>query len=200
LKISAARVRFSLALAVIAAAIADPLVECASNAGWFGPGSFTDRSNLDVLPSLIAGSAFLAILMFRKASAILAGEVIPRHFAALIPSIFAMQIGVLYVMETAEQLLTAGHVAGPTTWLGGPLPVSLAVHAAVCAGVTFAIARSHRVLAATALRVIRLVRAIAVFAAQAAAPVARRFEHLSFSEPLRVLCALGERAPPIALA
>ena len=43
----------------MAAAIADPLVEFASNAGWFGAGNFTDHSNLDVVPALFAGVALL---------------------------------------------------------------------------------------------------------------------------------------------
>jgi hypothetical protein len=46
-----------LCSAVLAAAIADPLVEFASNAGWFGPGNFTDRSNLDVGPVFALGIA-----------------------------------------------------------------------------------------------------------------------------------------------
>jgi hypothetical protein len=200
LKISSARFGFCCAIAVIAAAIADPLVEFASNAGWLGPGSFTDRSNLDVFPALLAGVALLAVFMARKARAVLAGSTIPLGLRDL-PLIFVLQIVTLYSMETAEQLITAGHVLGPMTWLGGPLPISLAVHGVFCFAVTLAIVRSRRALAATTLRVIRLITAIATFAARVPLPIpARRFEAVSFKELLSVLCVVGERAPPMAPA
>ena len=61
--IRAIRFWFCLAAAVIAAAIADPVVEFASNHGAFGAGNFTDHSSLDVVPALIAGliAAALAV-------------------------------------------------------------------------------------------------------------------------------------------
>jgi hypothetical protein len=85
--------------------------------------------------------------------------------------------------------------------LGGPLPISLAVHGVFCFAVTLAIVRSRRALAATTLRVIRLITAIATFAARVPLPIpARRFEAVSFKELLSVLCVVGERAPPMAPA
>ncbi len=54
-------------------------------------------------------------------------------------------------------------------------------------------------LAATTLRVIRLIRAIATFAVRSCAIPARRvFDALSFKELGPVLCRIGERAPPVA--
>ena len=35
--------------------------------GWFGRGSFTDHSNLDVVPALLAGVALMTLYLFRKA-------------------------------------------------------------------------------------------------------------------------------------
>ena len=55
------RLWFSVAVAIIAAAVADPILESASNAGLFGHGSFTDHSNLDVLPALCIGLLAVAI-------------------------------------------------------------------------------------------------------------------------------------------
>src|SRR5262249_25040176 len=55
------RLWFSLAVAVIASAIADPLLEAASNAGIFGNAHYTDHSNLDVLPALAVGLVAVAI-------------------------------------------------------------------------------------------------------------------------------------------
>jgi hypothetical protein len=192
--------RFCLSIAVISAAIADPVVEFCSNSGLFGPGRFTDRTNLDVIPALAAGVALLALFMVRRARAILAERALPCGWFSLLPLIFGLQIATLFVMETAEQLVAFGHVIGPMTWLGGPVPASIAVHALVSIAVTVAIARSRRTLAATALRVIRLISALATFPVRGIAPVAaRRFVSLSYRKLSPVLCAIGERAPPITL-
>jgi hypothetical protein len=197
LRMSRAVFGFYFAIAVISAAIADPLVECASNAGWFGPGSFTDRSNLDVVPALLAGIALLALFMLRKARAVLTECEFPRGSTALLPSIFILQMLTLYVMETTEQLLTSGHLLGPTIWLGAPPPISLAAHATVCVAVTYAIVRSRRALAATTLRVVRLIAAIATFAPKPTSALAvRRFNNGCFKPFSPVLCTVGERAPP----
>lgn len=197
MRISRAALGFCFAIAVVAAAIADPLVEFASNAGWFGPGQFTDRSNLDVIPALLAGIALLALFMVRKARAVLAGRGLPGGYAVMVPSIFVLQMLTLYVMETSEQLLAFGHLFGPTTWLGAPPPISLAAHAVVSAAVTYAIVRSRRTLAATTLRVVRLIAAIATFAPQGVAPITvRRLDYVCFKKFVPVLCAIGERAPP----
>lgn len=199
LTVSRFRLGFSLAVAVIATAIADPIVEFASNAGWFGSGSYTDHSNLDIVPALLAGVGLLALLLVRRAPAILAGQALPSGIAALLPTIFTLQVVTLYLMESAEQLIVWGHAFGPTVWLGGPPAISLAIHAAICLAVTFAIARSKRTLAATTLRVIRLITAIASFTERATAPVpVCRTRNACFKKFLPVLCTIGERAPPLA--
>ncbi len=204
------RFGFCTAIAVIAAAIADPLVESASNAGWFGPGLFTDHSNLDVAPVLLAGVLLLAAHFVLKARAALAngngrdhdlwhqaGYALGSGVWRLLPAIFGLQMLTLYAMETAEQYAVWGHSLGPTIWLGGPLPVSLAVHAIICVAVAVTIARWVRALTATTLRFIRLIRALATFAPQPAGSVATRTrDAVNFRRPAPVLCRIGERAPP----
>lgn len=199
--ISSRRFGLCLAMAVIAAAIADPIVEFASNAGWFGVGNFTDHSNLDIVPALLSGVGLLALYMFRKARAVLAGRALPRRLCSLLPTVFLLQMLTLYVMESVEQIVAWGHPLGATVWLGAPAPISLAIHAVICLAVTYAIVRSGRVLAVTTLRVIRLVGAIASLTREAAAPIAlRRFERPAFKILLPVPCTIGERAPPLALS
>lgn len=191
------RLGFSLAVAVIAAAIADPIVEFAANTGRFGAGTFTDRSNLDVVPAFVFGLALLALHFVRRSRAILDVRVPTGGVGAVLPAIFAMQIAALYGMETLEQIVVWGHTFAPGIWLGGPLALSLSIHAAVCCAVALVIARSRRRLAATTLRMIRLVRAIVTRALAAEQPPARRrFEFVWFKEFQPVLCAPGERAPP----
>jgi hypothetical protein len=196
-RVSSKRLLFCLAVAVIAAAVADPIVEFVSNAGWFGPGSFTDRSNLDVFPALLAGSGVLALYLIGAARAVLAGTALPRRLASLVPAIFVLQIAALYVMETAEQLIVGGHTLGPAVWLGGPILASLAIHAAFCVTITFWIARSARGLALTTLRVIALIASTGSFAVHLFEILpTRRSDERSFRQLAPVLCRIGERAPP----
>ena len=113
---------FCAALAVISAALADPLVEFASNAGWFGRGSFTDHSNVDVMPALLAGAGLMTLYLIRKAGLLVDGEAFPRGVLPLLPAIFILHVFALYAMETTEQFTIAGHVLGPTVWLGAKNP------------------------------------------------------------------------------
>jgi hypothetical protein len=197
--ISSIRLGLCLTIAVIAAAIADPIVEFASNAGWLGTASLTDHSNLDVIPALLFGAGLLALYMVRRAHAVLAGRAIPRRIAGLLPIVFVLQVATLYTMETLEQIVVWGHPLAAAVWLGGPVTISLGIHAAICVTVAYAIARSGRTLAATTLRVIRLVSAIARFAAHGPALVAIRLESVFCKASLPIACTIGERAPPLAL-
>ncbi len=198
LRASSKHLPFCLAVAVIAAAVADPVVEFASNAGWFGPGNFTDGSNLDVIPALVVGIAVLALYLIGTARAVLAWTALPRRIGSLVPAIFVLQIVALYVMETTEQLIVGGHTLGPAVWLGAPVFASLAIHAAFGVAITLWIARSARGLAATTLRVIRLMKATPSFAAHRFEILPpRRSDERSFRQLVPLLCRIGERAPPL---
>jgi hypothetical protein len=202
-----------LAVAVLGAAVTDPLVEWASNAGLFGPGNFTDHSNLDVLPALLVGTVFVALYLALRVRALLVnpGKPAPEFLrvsnnalagsiSGLLPLTFAFQILTLLLMETAEQFAALGHGLGGTIWLGAPILVSLAIHAAACVIGAFAVAYAVRVLAATTLRIIRLVRALMAFPLHGTPSIARRYasiEYLNDSRP--VLCRIGERAPPLLI-
>jgi hypothetical protein len=198
------RLWFAVAVAVIAAAVADPLVEAASNAGWFGRGVFTDHSNLDVLPALLSGAALVACyvaLRVRRELMRASSYALRTHVGRLWPVIFAAQITVLYAMETLEQLTVAGHVMGNTVWLGGPAWFSLPVHAAVAIVVAYALARLTHVCAHTTLRVIRHLRALAMRALHTPTPPAlRRRAAISLRCSVPVACRIGNRAPPVAFA
>jgi hypothetical protein len=186
-----------VAIAVIAASVADPIVEFCSNVGLFGAGRYTDHSNLDVFPTLIAGVGLLALYLVRRAPAILSGRVLSGGIASSLPLIFALQIAALYLMETTEQIVAWGHPLGSTIWLGAPLPVSFAIHALAGFAIAYAVVRSKRALAATTLRIIRVIRAIATFAPAAPQPRAeRRPRRRAFKELVPALCAIGERSPP----
>jgi hypothetical protein len=153
---------FGFAVAALAAAVGDVVVETLSNRGTFGPGRFTDGSNADVLPVVALGAlllfGFLGYCIRRR-------SVKTLSFAAalrIVPAIYIAQIALLWSMETLEQLLVVGHWFGGGVWLGGPVLVSLAAHALICALVTVLALAFIRFLEPRALRVIRALRAIAV--------------------------------------
>lgn len=204
---------FCIAVAVMSAAIADPLVEGASRAGWFGPGTFDDGSMLDVAPVLLTGCALGVLVLAARVWGLLAGqqhlqrllrsshEALERRVLALLPVAFAIQILVLFSMETSEQYIVWGHVLGGTIWLGGPILVSLAAHALVCLVVAFVALRAVRSLAGAAVRVITLIRALGTLSISATSPtVPRRRNAFTFHRIALALSIAGERAPPLRLA
>ncbi|MBV8150950.1 MAG: hypothetical protein JO101_01735 [Candidatus Eremiobacteraeota bacterium] len=153
------RLGFCVAVAVIAAATADPLVERASNLGWFGPGNFTDRSNWDVVPTLCVGMVFAALYVCSRLRELLLGlSLTPAGTASLLPMIFAIQILTLFVMETTEQYVVYHHFLGGTIWLGGPATISLALHAVACVATTSCAAFTLRAISQAAVRLLRFVR------------------------------------------
>jgi hypothetical protein len=161
-KQASSRFWFCIAAAAIAAATADPLVEGVSNAGWFGRGSYTDHSNLDVLPTLALGAILgVLYLVFRVRRDLLqaSDDALHTTVSRLLVPIFGLQLALLASMETLEQIVVAGHSLGRTVWLGGPIWFSLSVHAAVCVAVSFGLARVLQAWASTTVRFIRQLRA-----------------------------------------
>jgi hypothetical protein len=196
------RTWFCILVAVVAAAFADPLVEFASNAGAFGRCDCTDHSNLDVLPALAAGILLGIALLSLRIRNVLAGQpVVAPAVRRIVPAVFAIQIAVLYAMETAEQFVVDGHVLGGSIWLGGPLPISLAIHAAFGIVATYAIGRALRAFTQTAVQIVVLLRLSKAIAARAPRRMIERFPYpASFRRTTPLLCRIGERAPPLFTA
>ncbi len=199
---TAIRVWFTLAAAVIAAAIADPFVEAVSNAGWFGPGNFTDHSTLDVMPALFSGVVLIAVclaLRIRRELLRASGEALRTDIGRLFPALFATQLVVLWTMESCEQLVVAGHPLGGTIWLGGPICFSLTVHALIGLGVAFGLAHAVCACASTTARMIRRIRALATRAMHAPPPLAlRQRGRVCLAHDAPVHSGIGNRAPPFA--
>ena len=61
-------------------------------------------------------------------------------------------------MESCEQVIVFGHIAGGILWLGGPIVISLFVHAVACVLVAMTATRAVKALARTTLRVLRVIR------------------------------------------
>lgn len=202
------RLWFSLAVAVMSAAVADPLLEAASNAGAFGAGRYTDHSNLDVLPALALGLVALAIHIGLRIRGYLDtdGEtmkerlrrwdtVLRSRAAMLLPVTFAAQVLVLYLMETLEQTVVAGHPLGGLIWLGAPVVIALAVHALTCVvAFFFATAVMHELALAT-LSVVKIIRAI-LTRDDVATTIVPRLRIVLRKQLAPELPTAGGRAPP----
>jgi hypothetical protein len=197
------RMWFCFAVAIVAAAIADPCVEALSNAGLFGPGRFTDRSNLDVLPALLVGLLCVAmyfVLRVRRELARASGEAIRKRTGRLLVCTYALQLGVLATMETLEQIVVDGHMLGGTVWLGGPVWFALAAHAVACVGVAFVLGTLLRVCARRTVRAIRLIAALVERSVHPPAPIAvSPWEFPTAVHLVLVRCRIGNRAPPVAI-
>jgi hypothetical protein len=198
---------------MLATSIADPVVEHASNAGWFGPGSFTDHSNWDVAPVLMLGLVFVALHVWVRAHKALAGGksspqwqrltagALGPSVLRLVPLIFVAQITVLFLMETTEQQVVYGHVLGGALWLGGPLAISLAVHAIVCMLVALTSSHMVRALADATVQLVQLVLALATLPTlRAATSFLARTRDRAHPRVICILGGVGERAPPLLTA
>lgn len=197
------RLWFAFAAAVIAAAFADPCMEALSNAGLFGIGRFTDGSNLDVIPALAIGLACVVLcyaLRVRRELLRRSGEALRGASWRLVLAAFSLQLIVLFTMETLEQTVVAGHPLGGTIWLGGPVVFALALHAATCVIVLYALSALLHAASRRTVQVIRLIRALVERAIHGDAPIRIRPAARSIVARMApVLCRTGNRAPPQAI-
>jgi len=138
----ASRLPLLFAVALVAAALGDPLVESVSNHGFFGSG-FDDNNHLSVVPALVAGAMLgLIIVAMRCWSLVRSGSSLRRsdpfadgiaRFAhgpagRDVPIVLTLQFAALFAMESFEQMLAGGRPLGGGAWLGGPIVFSVATH------------------------------------------------------------------------
>jgi hypothetical protein len=200
---------FCLAAAWTGAAVVDPLVERLSNGGAFGTGSFTDHSNLDVIPALSIGLAFALAVVFGVVRRTLGRRNYAPEWlrpfalassdasvAGLLPAIAVLQLGVVWLMETLEQIVVAGHPLGGTVWLGGPPAISVAMHAAGAVVATVLLARTIRWTARTLVDVVAYVCAALQVRAPRPALVTVRADLAPARFRAPYLAARAGRAPP----
>jgi hypothetical protein len=210
---TAIKIWFCAAVAMIAAAIADPLVESASNAGWFGPGNFTDHSTWDVVPVLLVGMLFVALHLWSRVRTTLiatgrapdwprlAIDALGSNVIRLLPLIYAAQVAILFLMETIEQQVVYGRLLGGMIWLGGPIAISLATHAAITAIVAVTASKLLRTFADAAIQAVHAMRALANSYVRVAHPVFIRFQVFGWLRRFAgILTHNSQRAPPFVTA
>lgn len=162
------RLPFCLAVALIAGALADPLVESVSNTGVFG-GHYADDNHITIVPTLLVGVVLVLQISIvrcfatRRQSGLhrdwlvdVAMRISARPPMQDFACVFGLQIAALFVMESLEQIVGGGRLLGGTAWLGGPIAFSLLTHALVCVGCMFAVNGAMRAIVTTFAALIRV--------------------------------------------
>jgi hypothetical protein len=141
---SISRWPYVAAVALIAAAVSDRVVEAIANAGAFGS-AFFDTDDAGIVPSLVAAMMLAAFVIGGHMSAActrsragrrdwlanVAADVARHAPLRLLNWVLGLQFAALFAMESAEQYLAHGHTAGGLLWLGGPAAPSIVIHVAV---------------------------------------------------------------------
>jgi hypothetical protein len=207
----ATRRLFLVAVALIAAAVADPIVESLANAGILG-GHYADNNHLSVIPALlVGGSLVLTTLALRCVDGWRASPAtgdwlvdVAKTFSQRspcrdLPYVFSMQLLALFLMESAEQFAIGGKPLGGSAWLGGPIVFSLIAHALIGAGCLFALVAFMRGLLRTLASFVRaVVRFVWLALAHAIVcfDAGRRATSL-FRNQVAHVNHIGGRAPPL---
>jgi hypothetical protein len=210
---TASRIPFLVAVALLAAAMGDALVESISNTGIFGTRYF-DNNHLSIVPTLIAGFVLACEVAAARCAAVYrhacdarrdwlgdaAACIATRDPLQDVPLVFALQLIALFAMESTEQLVFGGRLLGGTVWLGGPILVGLALHALIALACTFLLGWSMRgIAAAFASFVATALAYIAITLSRAGAATTRRRRDAVTSLRSQSPHArqIGERAPPL---
>lgn len=196
------RLPFLLAVALIAAAIGDPLVETIANTGILGPG-YLDNDHSSVVPALLAGVLVAALLIGWQCRQFLRcrRDFVERPLADM-PRVFVLQLATLFVMESCEQFFAQGGLLGAPAWLGGPVWFSLLAHALIGAVCTLLIARGMRAIVHRAVTLVEIVieRVLGAISRTGATVFARRDDDaLHYRARILHVRQCGERAPPLLL-
>ncbi len=208
------RALFVLAAAMMAAAIANPIVESMSSAGMFGPG-FGDHDQSSVVPTFAIAAFFaFGLVAIRTVRALrgrslgarfvdgMARDLARRARASDVPFVLAVQFVTVYAMERMECFVHALPAESGLAWLGGPAVVAIAAHVLTGIAVTFALGWAVRAVARLLATVVRAVLdAIAFVRARAAASFATRSRSdASAADSLAHVRGTRGRAPPSAPA
>ncbi len=211
----ATRLPFVLAAALVAGGLGDPLVETIANTGAVGAG-YHDTNHLGALPALLCGVVVtIEIALLRCLAAFHGGDrervwlsAFADRFSARpplrdVPYVFVLQLGVVFAIETVEQLLVGGAPERGLTWLGGPVAFGLAVHALIAVVVTLGSAWLTRAIAAALASLVRIAFAWIALPPlrDGAAPLHDRRDGVRAGRrPSAHARRIGGRAPPRRLA
>jgi hypothetical protein len=210
---AASRFPFLIAVALVAAAIADPLVESISNTGVLG-GHYADDNHTGVLPTLLAGVLLIleiaAVRCFQDLRSSGGRSLDPvadvargfstRSPAQDLPCVLALQFAILFMLESTEELVFGGKLLGGIAWLGGPICFSLLTHALIGSGCLLLLRRLMRAMSTALVSLVRIAIELILIARDLGerGAVLRRRDvppHLRAQSPHAR--QIGGRAPPL---
>lgn len=202
---------YLVAVALVAAALGDPVVESVANTGVLG-GRYADNNHLSVIPALVVGASLVLIVLAARCidvlrSAASSGDWLleaARIFAARspsrdVPAVFVMQLVALFLMESSEQLALGGKLLGGTAWLGGPIVFSLLAHGLIGAGCLVALGSFMRAMLRTLAALVRIVIRFVwlAIARESGGFGLGNCETPSFRARSTFVYQIGGRAPPL---
>jgi hypothetical protein len=207
------RIVFMCSAALLAAVLGDAVLEGISNAGIFWHGHYTDRSSLNLLPvfllAVLAVVATLGLSVYRQAreTGVSARSLLISSSRALskqdvmrlLPTIFLLQMLVLFSMETAEQVAVYGHVFGGTLWMGAPVVASLFGHAFFTVVSAFSLSSGLETLTKALVRIVKCLFMLLAALADARPMPTLRPEGICAVQ-LLASAVVGERGPPLFIA
>lgn len=208
------RLPFLMAVALLAAAIGDLLVETIANSGILGPG-FADNDHSSIIPALIVGASLALLLIGWECRRLVRSRSearerpigLARRFLARapihdVPFVVVLQLGMVFIMESGEQFFGEGGLLGGTVWLGGPVVFSLLAHACIGAICTVLVAHGMRAIVRRCATLVEVVfdRILGAFGRKTATIFTRRDDRAPcFRTQMLRVHQCGERAPPFRL-
>lgn len=118
------------------------------------------------------------------------------------PFVVILQLGVVFVMESSEQVFCEGGLLGGTAWLGGPVWFSLLAHVCIGAICTVLVAHGMRAIVRRCATLVEIVldRILCAFGRKTATIFARRDDEVPRCRTQMLhVHQCGERAPPYLL-
>jgi hypothetical protein len=207
------RAVFVCSAALLAAVAGDAVLEWISNADILWHGHYTDRSSMNLLPvfvlAVLAIITALGLSVHRQArekgisarSFFLSStrSLTKREIVRLLPTIFLLQILVLFSMETAEQIAVYGHAFGGTLWMGAPVAACLLGHALFAVLSAFSLSNGLEALTKALLRIVKCIFTLLAALANERPTPTFRFERMCVVQFL-ASASIGERGPPLFFA
>jgi len=206
--------RVLVAVSVVAAVLNHQLVDVLASAG-FVYGDHDGYRHVAVMPALVGALTVLAALLAAFYRDVRVGEAPNGDWllaasrklrsvplGPLVFSVFVLQLVALFAIESAEQVISAGHLDAPLAWLGTSVPVALCVALAVTAVVVTLLRGFCDALHTASRALVRVLAAIVIALRSSASGSAEG--SIDFSRPaLRRQQSLlafrsGLRAPPSA--
>lgn len=208
----ASRLPFLAAVALIGAALGDPLVESISNTGIVG-GAFADDNHLSVVPTLILGVTLACTIAAKRCIDLwrhagpetpfwlrnVAASILERPVAQDVPLVLGMQLAAVFLMENAERVATAAGQTSGADWLGAPIAFSISCHLLIAVACTAALGSfMRRLLSRFASLLSHALEYILLAVPRANADLLARREHQHVHRAQTLYARqIGGRAPPL---